>query len=172
MNKNTRYIYFDCISTNNWNIYIAATDDGLCFVGSANQGLEEVEQWMRKHRHVAELIEDTDKLSIYKLQLEQYLKGERERFDLPIDIAGTPFQREVWNELKEIPYGHTATYSEIAEKIDRPSSVRAVATAIGSNAVMIVIPCHRVISKNGKMAGYRGGISMKSSLLELEQSSK
>ncbi|WP_249871708.1 methylated-DNA--[protein]-cysteine S-methyltransferase [Oceanobacillus saliphilus] len=163
-------VYYVRIVSNDWSLYIAATEKGLCFVGSHDEGYEEMKSWFAIRRSNAVLIEDLNRLSDYKEQLLEYLTGAREHFHLPIDSIGTDFQTAVWNELQKIPFGKTATYSDIAEQIRRPASVRAVGTAIGSNPVLIVVPCHRVIAKSGRMAGYRGGIPMKERLLGLERS--
>src|SRR5699024_3681213 len=86
-----------------------------------------------------------------------------------IDIIGTPFQKKVWQSMCEIPYGQKATYSEIAHNIGNKKAVRAVGTAIGANPLMIILPCHRVIAKNGALTGFRGGLEMKKMLLALEE---
>ncbi|MDM8102298.1 methylated-DNA--[protein]-cysteine S-methyltransferase [Oceanobacillus oncorhynchi] len=86
-----------------------------------------------------------------------------------MDLKGTAFQESVWEALQHIPYGETVSYMNIAEKIEKPKAVRAVGAAIGANPVMILVPCHRVIAKDGKLTGFRGGIPMKESLLELER---
>lgn len=161
-------VYYGHIDQDDWSIYIAITDKGLCFVGSQNAGLDEMKIWFEKNRPKAKLVEDWDSVARYADQLVEYLNEERKVFDLPVDLAGTDFQEAVWTELQAIPFGKTMTYSDIAEKIGRPKSVRAVGTAIGVNPVLIVVPCHRVISKSGKMAGFRGGIPMKERLLGLE----
>lgn len=102
-------------------------------------------------------------------QLNDYLAGNRQAFDLPIRIhAGTPFQRSVWQALQAIPYGETTTYAAIADAIGKPSAVRAVGGAIGRNPLGIVIPCHRVVGKDGSMTGYTGGLARKKTLLLLE----
>ena len=101
-------------------------------------------------------------------QLEEYFDLKRKQFDLPLLTAGTHFQRQVWNELMNIPYGTTTTYSDLAEKLGDKKWVRAVANANGANALSIVIPCHRVIGKSGKMVGYAGGLAAKTKLLNLE----
>ena len=88
---------------------------------------------------------------------------------MPIDLHGTPFQQIVWKALQEIPYGQTVSYSDIAERIEKPNAVRAVGTAIGANPVLIIVPCHRVIAKSGKLGGFRAGLEMKEQLLELER---
>ena len=101
-------------------------------------------------------------------QIEEYLRGERKSFDLPISASGTEFQQRVWNALKTIPYGKTVSYKDIAIAIGNEKSCRAVGMANNRNPISIIIPCHRVIGKNGKMVGYGGGIEIKEYLLKLE----
>ena len=102
-------------------------------------------------------------------QLGEYFAGERTDFDLPLAPVGTPFQEDVWSALREIPYGRTASYGELAEWIGRPSASRAVGMANGRNPISIVVPCHRVIGASGDLTGYAGGIERKRFLLELER---
>jgi methylated-DNA-[protein]-cysteine S-methyltransferase len=102
-------------------------------------------------------------------QLDAYFAGALRQFDLPLAPEGTVFQRRVWRALLDIPYGDTATYGELARRIDRPSAVRAVGAANGQNPLSIVIPCHRVIGSDGRLVGYGGGLPAKSALLALEQ---
>ena len=102
-------------------------------------------------------------------QLRAYFDGELENFDLPLAPTGTVFQRRVWHELEQIPYGETASYGEIAARLGlAPSASRAVGTANGSNPIAIVVPCHRVIGANGTLTGYAGGLHRKRYLLDLE----
>jgi len=103
-------------------------------------------------------------------ELEEYFAGDRRAFDLPIAIPGTGFQRDVWTALRQIPYGETRSYGELARALGRPSAVRAVGRANGSNALGIVVPCHRVVGAGGKLVGYGGGLWRKQRLLELEES--
>lgn len=102
-------------------------------------------------------------------QLEEYFAGERQRFDLPLAASGTPFQRSVWQALCTIPYGATWSYLQLAEAIGNPKAVRAVGLANGRNPLSIIVPCHRVIGKNGKLTGYAGGVERKAQLLALER---
>jgi methylated-DNA-[protein]-cysteine S-methyltransferase len=103
--------------------------------------------------------------------ISSYFKGDLTAIDiLPVQTAGTPFQREVWRTLRNIPCGTTVSYAKLAEQIGRPSTVRAVGLANGSNPVGVVVPCHRVIGVNGSLTGYGGGIGCKSWLLEHEGS--
>jgi methylated-DNA-[protein]-cysteine S-methyltransferase len=102
-------------------------------------------------------------------QLRAYFAGSLETFDLPLAPEGTAFQQEVWRRLCEIPYGETTSYGEIARRLGRPQASRAVGLANGTNPLPIVIPCHRVIGKTGKLTGYGGGLPIKEKLLALEQ---
>ena len=102
-------------------------------------------------------------------QLEEYFAGDRRDFDLPLAPAGTPFQRQVWSALEEIPYGQTRSYRAIAERIGSPKAVRAVGLANGRNPISIVVPCHRVVGADGSLTGYGGGLPNKQLLLDLEQ---
>src|SRR3954447_544868 len=112
---------------------------------------------------------DAAAVSAAAIQLEQYLAGERTEFELDVELGGTPFERRVWDELRAIPYGETATYAEIAERIGHPGACRAVGRANGRNPVALVVPCHRVIGSDGSLTGYAGGIEMKRALLDLER---
>jgi len=101
-------------------------------------------------------------------QLREYFAGARTEFDLPLAPEGTEFQRGVWQRLREIPYGETISYGELARRIGNPQASRAVGAANGSNPIPIVIPCHRVIGSNGKLTGFGGGLPVKEALLALE----
>ena len=103
-------------------------------------------------------------------QLEEYLKGERKTFDLPIRMRGTDFQKRVWTALLDIPFGETRSYKQIAEAIGNPKGMRAVGMANNRNRLLIVVPCHRVIGANGSLVGYGEGLEMKEFLLRLESS--
>ena len=102
-------------------------------------------------------------------QLDEYFSGTRKKFDIPFDLSGTPFQRQVWMELFKIPFGKTVAYKDIAARINNPKAVRAVGSANGKNPVCIIIPCHRVIAADGSIGGYSGGLHIKRQLLKLEQ---
>ncbi len=101
-------------------------------------------------------------------QLDEYFAGSRKVFDFPYRLHGTPFQEKVWEALREIPYGETRSYKDIAEAIGHPKAFRAVGMANHANPIFIVIPCHRVIGTSGALVGYGGGLEMKKALLELE----
>ncbi len=100
-------------------------------------------------------------------QLEEYFAGERTEFDLPMEMDGTDFQRQVWAELSRIPYGETVSYGEVARRVGRPTGPRAVGQANGRNPIPIIVPCHRVVAGNG-IGGYGGGLPLKRALLAVE----
>ena len=102
-------------------------------------------------------------------QLKGYFKGERTSFDLELKVQGTDFQKMVWKELVKIPYGETISYGELAERIGNPNACRAVGLANGKNPISIIVPCHRVIGKNGSLTGFGGGLEAKKTLLDLEK---
>ena len=102
-------------------------------------------------------------------QLDEYFAGTRKTFDFPYRLHGTPFQEKVWAALREIPYGETRSYKDIAEAIGHPKAFRAVGMANHANPIFIAIPCHRVIGASGSLVGYGGGLEMKRALLELER---
>ncbi len=102
-------------------------------------------------------------------QLSEYFSGQREIFDLPLDFAGTDFQKQVWQALLTIPFGETRTYKQIAEHIGNVKAVRAVGAANGKNPISIIAPCHRVVGANGKLVGFAGGLENKQILLTLEK---
>jgi len=101
-------------------------------------------------------------------QLREYFGGKRKKFSLKLDLSGTAFQESAWRALATIPYGQTISYSQQAKRIRKPLAVRAVGSANGKNPVAIVLPCHRVISSDGSLGGYAGGLSIKRKLLTLE----
>jgi len=114
----------------------------------------------------------SDLTDLAAAQIQEYWEGKRKRFDFPVSPEGTLFRKAVWNALLEIPYGQTRAYGQIAAAIGKPGAARAVGQACNRNPVWIVIPCHRVIGKNGSLTGYEGGLDIKKALLALEQTYK
>ena len=103
-------------------------------------------------------------------QLDEYINGQRQVFDIPLDLStGTPFQQTVWEALLKIPYGKTISYAKLANHIGQPTACRAVANANGKNPISLIIPCHRVIASNGSLGGYTGGSAIKQTLLDIEK---
>lgn len=169
--QNKTIVYWTLLKHKDWNIYMAATAKGLCYVGPHNRSFEELVIWAEKHIPGSSLLENTEKLQPYAVQLIEYFEGKRKNFPISFDYKGTAFQQAVWNALCEIPYGQTKSYSDIANAINKPAAVRAVGAAIGKNPILITVPCHRVIGKNGSLTGFRGGLEMKTQLLDLERQS-
>jgi methylated-DNA-[protein]-cysteine S-methyltransferase len=116
-----------------------------------------------------EWIEDATPFGEVKSQLEAYFAGELMDFQIPLAPQGTPFQLEVWRQLREIPYGRTISYGQLAERLGNPNASRAVGLANGANPIAIIVPCHRVIGANGKLTGFGGGLDIKQQLLDLER---
>ena len=163
------YIYWTEMSWHDWQMFLASTDEGLCYIGSPNASFSELEAWVQKHFANYTITKENSFLKDATSAIQAYLDGEKKSLPLSLHITGTPFQRMVWQGMREVPYGETATYSDLAEKIGRPTAVRAVATAVGANPLLIALPCHRIIAKDGSLAGFRGGLLMKRKLLEIEE---
>lgn len=163
-------IYYSEVIYDTWSFYIAATENGLVYVGSSPQRFTELETWVSNLKVNTELIRDDLFLTLYISQFKEYLARQRTSFTFPVELIGTSFQIEVWNHLLTIPYGETTTYGEIATALNKkPTHSRAIGTAIGKNPLMIVYPCHRVVPKTGSAKGFRGGLLMKKDLLSLEK---
>ncbi len=141
---------------------LAADDAGLRELRFAG-GLEAAGVDARRHDGPAPLTEAIR-------QLRAYFAAELRTFDLPLAPQGTPFQLRVWQQLREIPWGETISYGELATRIGNPKASRAVGLANGANPIAIIVPCHRVIGSNGKLTGYGGGLKIKEFLLALERS--
>lgn len=157
-------IYYDIFEIEGHSYVIAATAKGLTFVGSRDGSIDEIKQF-----YDCQLIQIRPKVVAYATELAEYLTGKRQSFDVATDISGTAFQESVWQALEKIPYGTVTDYTSIARQIGRPKASRAVGSAIGKNPLLMFIPCHRVLTKSGKLGGYRGGLAMKQSLLKLER---
>ena len=112
---------------------------------------------------------DTEPFTEVANQLQGYFDGQRTAFDLPMVFAGTPFQQRVWTALRDIPYGETITYGQLADRIGQPTAARAVGLANGKNPIGIIVPCHRVVGSTGGLTGYGGGLATKQHLLSFEK---
>ena len=150
-------------------MFAGATDDGICLLEFTDRRMLETQIVRLRKLLKAEFIPG-ENTHFYKLdkQLSEYFNKKRKSFDLQLVITGTEFQVKAWKNLQKIPYGETRTYQQQAKAIDKPKAVRAIATANGDNRISIIIPCHRVIAKNGQLAGYGGGLWRKQQLLDLE----
>jgi len=152
-------------------VQMAATEAGLCCVSVNAPEAEFLARLRRRQPDAAWRRSGDDALlGEAAVQLRAYFRGELRRFELPLDLGGSAFQRAVWEALQRIPYGETSTYGQIAVEIGRPSAVRAVGRANGANPVAIIVPCHRVIASGGALGGYAWGVELKRFLLDLEKS--
>jgi AraC family transcriptional regulator of adaptative response/methylated-DNA-[protein]-cysteine methyltransferase len=148
-------------------VLVAATDKGICKIGFGDDTTLLIDE-LRGEFANAEVREDCGRLAPFIAQIDAYLRGTRQAFDLPLDIASTAFKQRVWDALRRIPYGETRSYSQIAEAVGSARAVRAVASACATNPVALAIPCHRVVQKGGALAGYRWGLPRKAALLHNE----
>jgi len=160
-----QYYYFDSIIGK---LTVVEKNNILIYIGLPNARLSKVKNWCESKlgKIDFELIETLDSSSF--VQLDEYFNGRRKLFSLKYSILQTNFRILALKEVEKIPFGQTKSYGEIAELIGKPKAVRAVGTANATNPLPIVIPCHRVIAKNGGLGGYGGGLDMKIKLLEFE----
>ncbi len=167
---NRTAVYYGELASPIGPLTLCATDLGLCLIkfGSLAETRESMNQWLRLQVGAVELRPDEEKLAEAKHQLTAYFAGELREFTLPLDMRGTPFQRQVWGALLTIPYGESASYKEMALAVGNRQAVRAVGGANNRNPVPVIVPCHRVIGAAGALVGYAGGLAVKSRLLELE----
>jgi O-6-methylguanine DNA methyltransferase len=159
-------VYFDAYQWHQWPITLVISSDGLQMLEfSTPQKLQFREAARRPD---IQFIHDAKALDPYLSQLREYFIGERRQFDMPLDLKGTAFQLRVWQFLQSIPYGQVTSYQEAASATGNSKAVRAAGMANNRNPVSIVVPCHRVVGKNGALVGYGGGLDLKETLLQLE----
>jgi O-6-methylguanine DNA methyltransferase len=144
---------------------LASSEKGVVCIKTEERAPKFLARWEREG---IELKGDDKKNLKLINQLNAYFKKKRHRFDLPLDLRGTPFQLQVWDLLLSVPWGETRTYGQTAKALGRPKAARAVGRAVGTNPVSIVVPCHRIIGSDGSLTGYGGGLDRKTALLELE----
>jgi len=150
------------------NIAFYPTSIGLISIVEKNGAITEL-FFGKEYQPIDSTELETPLLKEAARQLEEYLDGKLKSFDLPLAPEGTDFQQTVWSALREIPYGETCSYKEVAETIGRPKASRAVGTANNKNPILIITPCHRVIGADGKLVGYAAGLEVKEKLLEMEK---
>jgi len=164
---------------NTINIQYCKTKIGELILGSFNGKLCMLDFRYRRMRSTvnkrikeslkADFVEKDDNvLKETKKQIDEYLSGKRKTFEIPYLMVGSDFQKQVWKELMNVKYGETASYLDLAKKINNPKAVRAVASANGANSIGLIIPCHRIIETNGGLGGYGGGLPVKKRLLKIE----
>lgn len=150
-----------------------AEDSGVCLLEFFDRRMLETNLQTLRRRFAAALVPGDHRwIQQLSSELSEYFEGVRREFSVPLAVRGAPFQEKVWDELRRIPYGATRSYEELARAIGQPSARRAVARANGDNRIAILIPCHRVIGKDGSLTGYGGGLWRKRALLELERSTR
>lgn len=148
-------------------LLVAQSEKGLCAVQVRNSE-RELERALRERFADSAVIRDEKALAPLRRLVLNAIAGKRAKGTLSLDVRGTDFQRSVWRELRRIPAGATRSYADIAKAIGKPKATRAVANACGANNLPIVIPCHRVIAKDGSIGGYTGGLHIKRALLDAE----
>ncbi|MFN2400171.1 MAG: methylated-DNA--[protein]-cysteine S-methyltransferase [Gemmatimonadaceae bacterium] len=149
-------------------LLVATTDRGICYVTVGDTD-SETESSLRRQYPASDMIRNDAQLEGPVATIMSHLRGEQQHLDLPLDVRATDFQRRVWHALQRIPYGSTLSYSGVARALGRPAAARAVARACASNPVPLVVPCHRVIRKDGTLGGFGLGIHRKNALLERER---
>ncbi len=162
-------IAYTIVSTRLGRMLVAATTRGISAISFGDRD-SDLEAFLRKEYPAARLVQEDTALKTWVESLVAHLEGIQPNLALPLDLQATSFQLRVWQSLRQIPYGETRTYTQVAEAIGRPSAVRAVANACASNPAAVVTPCHRVVRSDGGLGGYRWGIERKQSLLEQERS--
>jgi methylated-DNA-[protein]-cysteine S-methyltransferase len=160
-------VAYDLVDSPVGTLLVAATERGLCRIAYDAEPEREVERLA--HGFGVRVMRSQRPIDSARRQLDEYFSGERQRFDLAVDLeALADFNRRVLRELARVPYGEVVTYGELAARAARPRAARAVGTVMNRNPLPIVLPCHRVIGSNGKLVGYAGGLERKESLLRLE----
>lgn len=176
MQKNTTTIYTNSVQTPLGEMLAATTENGICLLEFTDSKRLEWQIAALQKNYSAEIKQHRQgKHPLLKQldeQLQAYFSAELKEFELPLDSKGTEFQMQVWDALLTIPYAETRCYQEQATAIGKPRAFRAVASANRNNRIGIIIPCHRVIAKNGSLAGYGGGLQRKAFLLELEKNNQ
>lgn len=154
-------------------LVVGSFEGKICLLDFAHRKMRKTVDDRIKKLLQAEFVEKEDEEIVKaKKQIDQYLQGERTGFDFEILLVGSYFQKQVWTALQKIPYGQTISYQTLANEIENPKAVRAVANANGANALALVVPCHRVVESSGGLGGYGGGISVKKNLLKIETQEK
>jgi methylated-DNA-[protein]-cysteine S-methyltransferase len=155
-------VRFDVVDSPIGDLFVAATERGLCRISFWPEGMEESLAHTFGPRVLRTPLDDV------RRELDEYFDGERREFDLPLDLRVAPFHAEVLAELAQVPYGRTETYGALAAKVGRPKAARAVGTVMHRNPIPIVLPCHRILGANGSLTGYAGGLDVKLRLLQHE----
>ena len=163
------FITIGSIATPLGRLGVVFSPSGLCRLAFAGEGAEACAAWARRWAPGAAVPHDDPRLDALAGEIEGYCAGRLRAFATPLDLRGTPFQLAVWRAVLAVGYGETRAYSEVAAAIGRPLAIRAVGAANGANPIPILVPCHRLIGKDGRLVKYGGGLDLKRRLLELEK---
>ncbi len=158
--------YYD-FSTPIGKMFIFFSNKGIVYLSLPNNRKDDIVDYVKKKYGATEEVE-RNQYDFHK-QIIKYLKGQLKELSLPLDLQGTEFQKKVWKELLNIPYGEIRTYKDIAKSIGNPKGYRAVGGALNKNPIPIIVPCHRVVGSKGQLVGFAGGLNLKQKLLELEK---
>jgi len=165
------FIYLNRIATPLGSMLIGTTDEALCLLEFTDRTMLEAQLIQLQKYYKGTFLSGSNKIIEQTAsEITEYFEGKRQQFSVQLDLQGSEFQRRVWKQLLDIPYGKTRSYKEQAIAIGNLKAIRAVASANGSNRIAIIIPCHRVIGSNGSLTGYAGGLWRKRYLLNLERS--
>ncbi len=160
---------YDLIRTDMGTLTVVKGAEGVCYIGLPNAEMATVAAWTKRH-FPNESLKPADKpFEAERAELQAYGRGELTEFTFKLDLHNTPFFNQVLEETRRVPYGETATYGEIARRVGRPNSARAIGRAMATNPIPVVFPCHRVTGSNGSLTGYGGGLDMKTALLKMER---
>ena len=165
--SSSNFIHFGFMDCSLGVVAVARSAKGVCAILLADHRRDLLSE-LRQQFPDAELAEDAAGLASALSRVVRFVESPADGIDLPLDVVGTAFQQRVWRALRKIPLGTTASYADIARKIDAPKSIRAVAQACGANTLALAIPCHRVVRSDGALSGYRWGVTRKRALLERE----
>lgn len=163
-------IYYDQLQFDDYAFLVAVSNKGVVYVDILSDEIIGLTAFFAKYGEEVVLEHSPKIVASYKTQLSDYLLGKRQKFDLVVDFGkrGTDFQQAVWRELLKVPFGESSNYSSLAETVGRPQATRAVGTAVGKNPIPIIVPCHRILRKDGGIGGYAGGLPLKYRLLGIE----
>lgn len=161
-------VYWTPFTTPLGEAFVASTERGLCRLTVPNESREHFFVWLRNHFEPTQILPHPGPNMEIIDELDAYWRGERTRFDLRLDLRGTPFQLSVWEALLHVPFGKTISYRDLAEQVDLPRGYQAVGAAVGQNPILVIVPCHRVLGVDGGLTGYAAGPDTKRWLLQHE----
>lgn len=166
----TKIIYYDFVVEPVGSFLIAVSQEGLMYLGLLENDLSHLQMSLEACNHLVTFQQKPEVTAPYSMELVEYFQGKRQKFEQPLDLSwfGTDFQRAVWQALVTVPYGEISSYSALATKVQRPLANQAVGTAVGKNPIPIVIPCHRILRKDGSIGGFSSGLALKRYLLKIE----